>query len=80
MKHDVPGFLSATITLRDAPTEPQTFYFCDVQALVDWIFGRIDLADCMEYQPYKLFDPVSGRLYSEMNTGDLWNEIHVSAV
>lgn len=80
MPKSVPGFLSATITLRDAPKEPQTFYYRDIHAIVDWLFARSDLASSMQYVPVKMFDESDDgtRLFHEMNSADLWNEAHVS--
>lgn len=78
MTQNVPGFLSAIVTLKDAPDEPQTFFYRDIMALLAWLFGRLDLAGDMDFLPFKLVDPGDGRLYAEMNTGELWNEVHVS--
>lgn len=81
MTSSAPPFESATVTLRDAPTEPQPFYYRHITHLVDWLFGRPDLADCMDYVPCKIFKNGTlgdERVFHEMSSANLWNEVQVS--
>jgi hypothetical protein len=78
-----PCWKSTSITLHDAPAEPQDFYHHDIIECVKFLFSDPSFSGDMlykaaeHYQPGDQDEPVDSfegldRLYSEMNTGDLW--------
>lgn len=84
-----PHWKSTSITLHDAPAEPQDFYYWDILECVKFLFSDPSFSGDMLYQaaehyqpgedPGEPIDSCEGldQLYSEMNTGDLWVEEEV---
>jgi hypothetical protein len=50
-----PPWYSKTVTLPNAPNEPQTFYFCDIIEVANSIFGDPSLAKDMHYGAHKTY-------------------------
>jgi len=84
-----PHWTGRLVTLPDAPTEPQEFYYRDIIECVKFLFQDPAFAEDMLYKATRLYDAGEGqgeapdtpeglnRLYGEMNTGDLWVEEEV---
>ena len=84
-----PRWRSSSITLPDAPAEPQEFYHRDILECVKFLFRDPSFAEDMLYKATELYEPGEGqgeapdtfeglnRVYGEMNTGDLWVEEEV---
>lgn len=85
-----PCWKTTSITLHDAPAEPQEFYHRDILECARFLFRDPSFAGDMLYKATELYEPGEdqdvppdtcnglNRLYSEMNTADLWVEEEVS--
>jgi len=74
-----PAWKSSTVTLPDAPNEPQIFFYRDIIECVKFLFGNPKFRDSMVYEPYELYEEDGKtRVYHEMYTGKCWNELQVS--
>lgn len=73
-----PKWKSTTITMPSAPTELQTFYYCNLEECAHYLFERSDLEAYMDYVPTKVFDNSNNQVYHEMCTGHEWNRQQVS--
>ena len=87
-----PCWQSTSITLPDAPDEPQEFFHQDILECARFIFGNSSFCDDMLYSAAEYFEPGDGlvdgcddcdglnRIYCEMNSSDLWIEEEVCNV
>ena len=73
-----PKWKSETITLPDAPNEPQTFYYQDLEECAHYLFQWPDLVEHMEYIPMEVFDDSGDHIYHEMCSGHEWTKQQVS--
>lgn len=74
-----PAWKSSTVTLPDAPNEPQLFFYRDILECIKFLFGNPGFANQMDYEPYEVYEADSEtRVYHEMCTGKIWNELQVS--
>ena len=74
-----PEWKLETISLPDAPDEPQTFYYRDIEQCAHYLFQRSDLAKSMDYVPMEVCDIRNGdRIYHEMCSAHEWNKQQVS--
>jgi hypothetical protein len=73
-----PAWRSVTITLPEAPNEPQTLYYRPPEECLAELFQNPLFEECMEYAPRTLLeaDGVT-RVYHEMNTAHAWHEQQV---
>jgi hypothetical protein len=76
-----PLWSSETIIMEEAPDEPQILFYRDVHECVTYLFGNPTFQDSMQYEAVEVFesDGVT-RVYNEMVTGMLWNEVQVSPI
>jgi Plavaka transposase len=82
-----PRWQSTSITLPDAPDEPQEFYHRDIIECTKFLFGDPSFTGDMLYSAVEQFEfrkdePVENceglnRIYCEMNSADLWVEEEV---
>jgi len=87
-----PRWSSTSITLPDAPDEPQEFYhqnilectkflFSDPSFSGDMLYSAAEYFECGNHQD-ELVDDCQGlnRIYCEMNSSDLWVEEEVCVI
>jgi hypothetical protein len=75
---DVPEFSAATITLKDTPNEPQTILYRNPQECADFLFQNPAYRGHMDYAASEIFgNGDEGRIYHEMSSGLVWNELEV---
>ncbi|KAF8327555.1 uncharacterized protein EI90DRAFT_2850290, partial [Cantharellus anzutake] len=77
-----PHWNSTSITLPDAPDEPQEFYHQDILECTKFLFGDPSFSGDMLYSAAEYFEGAKegyiddceglNRIYCEMNSGDLW--------
>jgi hypothetical protein len=73
-----PGWKTVTVSLEDAPTEPQTLYYRDIIECAEYLIGNPTFNESMMYEPIRVFEADgTTRIYHEMTTGELWNELQV---
>ncbi|KAF9502783.1 hypothetical protein BS47DRAFT_1258917, partial [Hydnum rufescens UP504] len=62
-----PGWKTATITLEDAPAEPQTLYYRDIIDCAEYLIGNPTFNEFMMYEPIRVFE-ADGKthIYHEM--------------
>lgn len=75
-----PEWECETVTLPDAPDEPQTFYYRDIEKCAHYLFQWSDLAKHMEYVPMEVYSSTNNgdRIYHEMCSVHEWNKQQVS--
>lgn len=86
-----PVWNCKTVVLPDAPDEPQLFFHRDIIECAQFILGDPSLSKDMLYAPVEVLKVHSDeedadhpgsarreRIFSEMNTGRIWNEEQVS--
>ena len=75
-----PQWERTTITLEDAPNEPQTLYYRNIEECALFLAGNPTFRGKMDYEPWHIFMWNQGhsvRVYNEMSTGDIWREHQV---
>ena len=74
-----PEWKSDTIILNDAPDEPQEFFYRDIAECAAFLMGNPTYGKCFDFAPSKIFEyDGKTRIYNEMATGEIWNELQVS--
>src|SRR5258706_2850327 len=68
-----PSWKSDIITLKEAPTEPQTLYWRDLVESMHFLFQNPKFDGNMAYVPSCLYQQDDTRVYSEMTTGEEWH-------
>lgn len=64
--------MSCTVTLEEAPNEPQTLFYRDINQCIDWLMGNPAFSGKMAYAPVQIYQSDGSRVYHEMNTGTAW--------
>lgn len=73
-----PPWMSTTITLDDAPNEPQTLLYRDPVACAEFLFQNPEFSECMDFEPKHVFEADgTTRVYHEMCTGDEYHRQQV---
>lgn len=82
-----PRWNSMSVTLPDAPNEPQEFYHRDILECVRFLFRDPSLSGDMLYSAAEYFEPGNSlddiddscetEFHCEMNSGDMWVEEEV---
>lgn len=74
-----PEWKSDTVTLVDAPDEPQQFFYRDVSECAAFLMGNPTFCEHMDFEPSEVFEfDGKTRIYNEMASGKIWNELQVS--
>ena len=73
-----PQWKSKIITLPDAPNEPQTFYYQDLEKCAHYLFQCSDLNGHINYIPTTVFDEKGDHVYHEMSSAHEWDKQQVS--
>jgi hypothetical protein len=68
-----PSWKSDTVTLEEAPDEPQTLYWHDPVECAHFLFQNPDFDGDMAYVPSWVFSSDGAQVYSEMTTGNEWH-------
>src|SRR5258708_39627069 len=68
-----PSWKSNVITLKEAPTEPQTLYCQDLVEKTHFLFQNPEFDGNMAYMPAHLYQKDDTSIYSEMTTGEEWH-------
>src|SRR5258707_11496811 len=68
-----PSWKSDVITLKEAPTEPQTLYWRDLVESAHFLFQNPEFDGNMAYAPSCLYQQDDTRVYSEMTMGEEWH-------
>ena len=76
-----PSWSSETIIMDEAPDEPQILFYRNIHECVEYLLGNPTFEDSIRYEALEVFesDGVT-RVYNEMVTGLLWNEMQVCQV
>jgi Plavaka transposase len=78
MEHG-PSWSSESVTLDEAPNEPQILFYRNPHECVEFLFGNPTFCDSMQYKALEVFESDSITcVYNEMVMGLLWNEVQVS--
>lgn len=84
-RDDVPAgpiWHKKTIVLPDAPNEPQTLYYRDVQECAKFLFEHPSFVGDVDYAPAEVYEDGGPngrtRVFHEMYTGDDWINAQVS--
>ena len=72
-----PKWHTKIITLPEAPDEPQTFFYCNLEACTHYLFQRPDLTPYMEYMPKCVYDENGDHVFHEMCTTTEWEKQQV---
>lgn len=73
-----PGWKEHTIVLDNAPDEPQTLFYRDPQECLEFLLANPTWEEEIDYVPVEIFlADGKSRVYTEMNYGNIWNEIQV---
>ena len=73
-----PSWRSEMIILDDAPSEPQTLYWCDPVNYAHFLFQNPDFDGHMIYAPSHLYNANGTQVYTEMTTAEEWHYQQVS--
>src|SRR5258707_2321964 len=68
-----PSWKSDIITLKEAPTEPQTLYWQDLVESTHFLFQNPEFDGNMAYVPSCLYQQDDTQVYSEMTMGEEWH-------
>ncbi|KAF8319480.1 uncharacterized protein EI90DRAFT_3132592 [Cantharellus anzutake] len=68
-----PSWKSDTVTLKEAPDEPQTLYWRDPVEFAHFLFQNPDFDGDMAYAPSWVFSSDGAQVYSEMMMGNEWH-------
>lgn len=79
-----PAWHTTTITLDEAPDEPQTFYYRDPVELAAFLIGNPTFKDSLVFEPREWYLREEmledDRVFGDVWTGDGWNDLQVSAI
>ncbi|KIJ48385.1 hypothetical protein M422DRAFT_162676 [Sphaerobolus stellatus SS14] len=72
-----PAWKGAWITLPEAPKDPQLLLYRDPLECLEWLEGNPEFTKDKEYVPYEEYmdEAHTERCYSEMASGEAWNNI-----
>jgi hypothetical protein len=72
-----PAWKAVWITLPEAPKDPQLLLYHDPLECLEWLEANPEFTGDKDYVPYQEYlDPErQERCYSEMASGEAWNEI-----
>jgi hypothetical protein len=72
-----PAWKAVWITLPEAPKDPQLLLYRDPLQCLEWLEANPEFTNDKDYLPYEEYlDPeCKERCYSEMASGEAWNEI-----
>lgn len=73
-----PPWHSRVEVVPEAPNESHTWFYCDVKECAEWLLANPAFENHMGYEAQEVFE-ANGvtRVYHEMYTGKLWNEVQV---
>jgi len=75
-----PEWIKTEISLSDAPTEPQTFFYHDIIDCAKFLYSNPSFQEVMNYEAVKVFEAKSqgqSRVYHEFMTGKIANKLQV---
>lgn len=76
-----PAWRTATVTLEEAPNEPQTFYYRNPVEIAAFLIGNPAFKDHLVFEPQEWYLRAEmrdeDRAYGDMWTGDRWNDLQV---
>jgi hypothetical protein len=77
-----PQWEKTTLTLEDAPNEPQTLYYRNIEKCALFLASNPTFQGKMDYEPQHIFISSQGwfiQVYNKMSTGDIWRDHQVRA-
>lgn len=75
-----PAWHCVLVTLDEAPDEePHLLLFRNIKECNAHLLGNPTFEEHMDYAPVEIFTPDGQRVYNEMASGLIWNELQVSA-
>ena len=78
MNHGLPKWKVCNVELAETPNATYPLFYCCPIECAKFLLGNPSFKEHLDYTPDKIFHMNETRVYHEISSGDIWNELQVS--